>query len=87
MSVKPVIALVNILKDSEFFRSDTDRFEVVTNGFKSLRILTSEKKDAVKLIQDYKPLLKYVLDILEECSHHRGVIEEGRELVQNLSRH
>ena len=85
-SVKPIIALVNILKDPEFFTSDTDRLEVVTNGLKALRLLSSEKPNAQKLIQDYNLMLKHVLDILEECANFPEIMEEGTELVTNLTR-
>ena len=58
------------MKDPTRFESHLDRTEVVTNGFKVLRLLTQEKENALKVASDYNLCLKHILDVLEEFLHH-----------------
>ena len=87
-SVQSVIALVNLMKDSQRqFNSEVDRIDLITNGLKILRIVTNEKNIAVKISDDYNMCLKHVLDILEQHVYNRVVKEEGREVVTNITRY
>jgi len=45
-STKPVISLLNIMRDQCRFESEVDRTEFITNGLKTLKLLSSEKENA-----------------------------------------
>lgn len=60
------MSLVNLMKDQDLVRgSDVDQAELVANGLKVLRVLTTEKEGATRIANDYEMCAHHVLSLME----------------------
>ena len=65
-TIAPVISLVNLMTEPERMKgSGVDMQELVTNGLKILRLVTSEKDLALKISDEFQNCVYKVLDLVE----------------------
>ncbi len=64
-----------------------DQLEIVANGLKILRVLSSDREFATKIADGYEHCVSQVLDLLEKYADNRAILDEGRETITNMARY
>ena len=60
------MSLVNLMKDKELVGgSDMDKADLVANGLKILKVLTTENNYVIQIVEDYEMCARHVLSLLE----------------------
>lgn len=79
---------MNLMRDNtRLGGSELAQSELIVNGLKLLRVLSSDRDYATMITEHYEMCAHNVLSLLESHFNNRVILDEGRETIQNLSRY